>query len=222
MLSIKTLELYVCIDLSSQQHSGRRTGISSFTELSFILRRKRDNRLKQTSNKTHIFPVEHKEVCMKKHTWSSPEAWQIILNFWRCVTWYACIIANFSLFENTGRQTYFGVIKGFKPMKGLIRSIKWIKGSSYALYLLLCFIFSKMKCVWSDVIWLISGYKFQVPEDCGATSVGERNMKILVLSNGLMKVELPPWTSWKADALIISPSSERIDEGWLFDEWITL
>ena len=37
----------------------------------------------------------------------------------------------------------------------------------------------------------------------------------LVLSNVLIKVELPPKTIWKADVSSFSPLSERIEELWV-------
>ena len=37
----------------------------------------------------------------------------------------------------------------------------------------------------------------------------------LVLSNILIKVELPPGMIWKADVSSVSPSSERIEELWV-------
>ena len=43
--------------------------------------------------------------------------------------------------------------------------------------------------------------------------MGEWN-KNWVLSNDLIKVELPPWKIWKADFSSVSPSSERIEKLW--------
>jgi len=45
-------------------------------------------------------------------------------------------------------------------------------------------------------------------------SVGELNRN-LVLSDELIKVELPPSKTEKADISSVSPSSERIDEFWV-------
>ena len=37
----------------------------------------------------------------------------------------------------------------------------------------------------------------------------------LVLSNELIKVELPSSNTWKADVSSVSPSSERVEELWM-------
>ena len=44
----------------------------------------------------------------------------------------------------------------------------------------------------------------------GAASVREIKTKTWVLSNELIKVELPPRKIWKADVSSVSPSSERV------------
>ena len=44
----------------------------------------------------------------------------------------------------------------------------------------------------------------------------------LVLSNELIKVELPPWKIWKDDVSSVSPSSERIEELWVVVVYMTV
>ena len=43
---------------------------------------------------------------------------------------------------------------------------------------------------------------------------GRVKQKNLVLSNDLIKAELPPWNIWKADLWYVSPSSERSLRFW--------
>ena len=54
---------------------------------------------------------------------------------------------------------------------------------------------------------------FILSKETGATSVGEWN-ESLVLSNELIKVELPLWKIWKADVSSVSPLSKWKMKGW--------